>query len=146
MADHLLVRARSMVAAFPVAATLETMRPRTIEPVAGVPAFVLGVSLIRGAPLPVIDLGALFGSAEPRATRRFVTVASGGRVTALAVEAVLAVRALADADASALPPLLAGTQDGAVALLGTLDRELLAVIEAARLLEPALHERIVGDR
>jgi purine-binding chemotaxis protein CheW len=40
------------------------MRPLPIKPIAGTPGFVRGVSIIRGAPTPVIDLKALLDNSE----------------------------------------------------------------------------------
>jgi chemotaxis signal transduction protein len=40
------------------------MRPLRIEPVGGTPGFVRGVSMIRGAPTPVVDLKALLENSE----------------------------------------------------------------------------------
>ena len=62
------------------------MRPLPIRAV-GVPQHaVLGVAVIRGSTVPVVDVAAFFGecSAQPR---RFVTVRVADRVVALAVEA-----------------------------------------------------------
>jgi chemotaxis signal transduction protein len=45
--------------AFPLHLVAETLRPLPIEPVAGTPSFVRGMSVIRGKPTPVVDLKAL---------------------------------------------------------------------------------------
>jgi chemotaxis signal transduction protein len=52
----------------------------------------------------------------------------------LHVEAVLGIRTLEPAQLAALPPLWQGADAPAVTALATLDRELLLVLEAARLL------------
>ena len=52
----LIVMAGARACAIPLDYVAETMRPLPIEPVAGTPGFVRGVSVIRGAPTPVVDL------------------------------------------------------------------------------------------
>lgn len=120
----------------PLGSVIETMRPLAIEPIAGAPAFVMGLSIIRGAPVPVIDLGGLLGGASaggsPAAPGRLVTLRVDGRCVALAVEAVLGVRAL-PASLEEPPPLLREAADDAIESIGVLDAELLLVLRAAQL-------------
>jgi purine-binding chemotaxis protein CheW len=59
----LLCRVRERLCALPLAHVVETMRPLPIEPLGGMPGFVQGIAIIRGAPVPVVDAGALLGSA-----------------------------------------------------------------------------------
>ena len=70
----LLVRIGVLTAALPVTDLVETCRPLPIEAVPGAPSFVLGLSIIRAAPVPVLDLGQLLGNPGPNAIARFVTV------------------------------------------------------------------------
>jgi purine-binding chemotaxis protein CheW len=118
--------------AVPLGLVRETMRPLPIEPLAGVPPFVRGLSIIRGVPTPVIDLGGLLGAPAERA-QRFVTVQAGERQVALVVDSVLGVRSLASAAFGALPPLLQGAPAEAIEAVGTLDAQLLLVLRASRL-------------
>lgn len=127
-----LVRAGPRVCALPVASVVETMRPRPIAPLAGVPPFVAGVAVVRGEPVPVVHLGAFLGDAAPGAPARFVTVRAGPRLAALAVDAVIGVAALPARDAAALP-LLADACAGAVEALRARDDGLLVVLRTARL-------------
>lgn len=133
----LTMRAGPWLCAVPIAHTAEVMRPLPIEALAGAPAFVLGLAVVRGQPTPVIDLAALLGggaAAPAAAASRFVTLRTGTRGVALQVEAVLAICALDRAQLEALPPLWHGADVSVVAMLGMLDRELLVVLETARLL------------
>jgi len=129
----LLVRARARSCALPLARVLETMRPLAIERVPGAPRFVLGLSLIRGAPTPVVDLGAVLGDESARATTRLVTVRAGERSVALAVESVDGVRSLARAAFSELPALARPDAEGPLAAVAALDRELVLLLASARL-------------
>ncbi|HEV7559125.1 MAG TPA: chemotaxis protein CheW, partial [Kofleriaceae bacterium] len=114
--------------ALPIADVEETMRPLPIDAMAAMPAFVLGVSIIRGHATPVVDTAMLVGTTA-RDRSRFVTLRVGARRVALLVDAVVDVRVLPVGD---LPPLVATAE--AVASLGVLDRELLVVLDAARVI------------
>jgi len=105
------------------------MRPLAVEPISGVPSFVRGVSIIRGIPTPVVDLGAVLGSPSDR-TERFVTLRVGDKQVALSVDAVFGVR---DLDTiltiRELPPLLQRASKGVVETIGTLDDQVLMVLQ-----------------
>ena len=104
------------------------MRPLPIDALASMPAFVLGVSIIRGQATPVVDTAMLVGTTA-RGRSRFVTLRVGSRRVALVVDAVVDVRALPSGQ---LPPLVAAAD--AVSSLAVLDRELLVVLDAARVI------------
>jgi purine-binding chemotaxis protein CheW len=125
----LVVRVKSGVCAVPLMHVLETMRPLPIEPIAGVPPFVRGVSIIRGVLTPVVDLGAILGMPDGRA-ERFVTLRLGDRQVALSVGEVLSVRDLQASRIQELPPLLRRASPDVVATLSTLDKEVLTVLQA----------------
>jgi purine-binding chemotaxis protein CheW len=119
-----------MLCALPLRDVIETLRPLPIEPLAGAPSYVCGLSILRGAPVPVVDLGLLLGVEQLRATR-LVVLRAGARTVAAAVSEVLGVRTLAGD--GGLPPLLKEAGHGAIQTLGSLDRELLLVLEGARI-------------
>lgn len=118
----------------PLARVQETMRPLPIEPLRDALPFVLGLSIIRGAPTSVLDLGALLGREEhPERFLRFVTLDLGERSVALAVEAALEVVEVDDETFSSLPPLLTQAAGEAVRALCLVDDKLLLVLEATKL-------------
>lgn len=120
--------------ALPLRDISEVMRPLPIESVAGAPNFVPGVAIIRGAALPVVDLGMLLERRSQRAWGRFVTVKVGGaRSVALAVDEVVGVRSLEGSQLAALPPLLRAADGDLIEALGAADAQLLVVLRAARL-------------
>lgn len=127
----LLVRAAGRACGLPIASVGETMRPLPVRPVAGTASFVRGVAIVRGEPVPVLDLGELLAGTPERDATRFVVVRAGGRRAALAVTAVLGVARL-DGTPGALP-LVRDACGGALESLRALDGELLAVLGAARL-------------
>jgi purine-binding chemotaxis protein CheW len=62
-----------------------------------------------------------------------VTVKTGSRVVALAVDAVLGIRDVPTGSVDALPPLFQGIHLDVISAVGTLDSELLLVLRSARL-------------
>jgi purine-binding chemotaxis protein CheW len=131
----LVVTSGDHTCALPVHDVVETLRPLPVQAVVGMPAFVLGLSMVRGMPVPVVDLAALLEgrSARPGA-RRWLSVRVEARHVALAVDDVVGVRTLDDAAVRALPPLLRHAGDEGVVALGILDAQLLVLLGAARLL------------
>lgn len=138
----LLCRARTRLCAIPLEHLAETMRPLPLTTLAAGPPFVLGVSLIRGKAVPVVDLGALLGASEPSGARRFVTLKTGERRVALAVEGVVSLRELPAGSMGDLPPLLGEDAGGAAAAIGALDGELLVVLRTARLVPEAVWQAL----
>jgi purine-binding chemotaxis protein CheW len=130
----LVVTASSRTFAIPIAHVVETMRPLPIERMAGVPAFLLGVSVIRGAPVPVVDLEAVVGGGLTDAISRFVSLKLGERRVAVAVGAVIGVRELDAASVDKMPPLLRDARAEVIEAIGVLDARLLLVLRASRLL------------
>lgn len=141
-----LVRAGSCLCAIPTSSVIETMRVLPIQPVEGAPAFVRGVAVIRGAPLPVVDLGAMLGVGGGGDGGRLVTIrVDPGRALALLVDAVVGVEALDESRLEAPPPLLAGAFADRVEALGALDGRALAVLGAARILPEEAWRALGGD-
>ncbi|MDB5581688.1 MAG: chemotaxis protein CheW [Bradyrhizobium sp.] len=133
-------RARTRLCALPSIHVQETMRVLPTQLLAAAPDFVIGVALIRGMAVPVVDAGALLGETDEPSATRFISLRIGDRSIALAVEAVLGVQELASSELQQLPPLLRDTSSEVMSALGTLDAELLSVLKLARTLtEPILH-------
>jgi len=142
----LLVRVATHTCALNLAHVVEIMRPLPIEPVAGAPEMVRGLSAIRGNPVPVVALGALF-NAGSGGSSRFVVVRTGKKQVALAVDAVLGICELAPSACQAMPPLLRDAAMGAMDAIAALDSELYFVLNTARIVpderwqSPAVQER-----
>ena len=103
------------------------MRPLPIAPLGGAADFIAGAAVVRGVPTPVLDTRVLLGMRAAGPAGRFVTVRSGARTVALAVDAVEGVRDLPEGLARSTA-LLSGVAAEAVEALGTLDAELLIVL------------------
>ena len=106
------------------------MRPLPIEAWSEAPDTVRGLCVIRGAPVPVVDLGTLFGALSNSLSTRFVAIRVGERRVALAVEAVLGIREFAPAVRTQMPPLLSDACTELVEAVGALDSELFMVLKA----------------
>jgi len=134
----LLARVGSRTCAVPVELISETMRPLPIEPLAGMPSFVLGLSVVRGAPVPVIDAARMLGIADAAPPGRFVSLRIGARVAVLAVSAVLGVRTITRDSLESLPPLVGEASADFVEAIGTLDSGLLLILRTGRIVPPSV--------
>jgi purine-binding chemotaxis protein CheW len=125
----------ALACALPVRDVIETMRPLPVEPLRSAPDFVLGVTMVRGAPVPVVHLGRLLrGDDTP--PQRFISLRVAERCVVLAVDACLGVRPLQPQVFQELPPLLSAAAD--VKAVTQLDAQLCLVLDAARLLPEAV--------
>lgn len=130
----LLCRVGALVCAIPLENVAEVMRPLSLESVGKMPEFVAGVSVIRGAAVPVVDLAKLLGDARQTRKARLVLVKMAGRSVALALDAVIGIRALQAELTKELPPLLRDASADVIASVGSLDARLLVVLSSTRLL------------
>jgi purine-binding chemotaxis protein CheW len=112
-----------------LAHVIETMRELPIEPLAGVPLFVRGVSIIRGIATPVVDSGVLLAEIRCSA-ERFVTFRAGEKQVALAVDAILGVREIEFSSIPEVPPLLRRAPRDLIEKMSTLDGQFLAVLRS----------------
>jgi purine-binding chemotaxis protein CheW len=106
---------------------------------------VLGLCVVRGSPVPVVDTGLLVSD---QATRRgrLVAIRAGNRTIALAVEAVLGIRTIAEEALSRLPPLLRDAATETVTAIGMVDAELLFVLRTGRIVPDDLLDRLDVER
>lgn len=142
--EVLLCRAGVHLCALPLEAVSETMRRLAVRSIAASPDFVEGLTVVRGEPMPVVNLARLLGGAESEAAPRFVHVLSGSRPVALGVDEIVGVRRI-DLDAAAeLPSLIGRARSQSIEALTTLDRELLLVLSSARLLPEATWDALVA--
>ena len=112
----------------------ETMRPLPVDPIRGTPPFVIGLSTIRGAAVPVLDAGLLlFDVPCAREAARFVTLDVEGRRVALAVTSVVGVRRLPIESTSMLPPLLDAGPQAHIEAVARLDAALHLLLRTAHL-------------
>ena len=94
------------------------------------PAGVAVVSF-EAAPLPVVLVSRLFGDVAKNPERLIIVRAGPSRV-GLAVDTVVGVRALSGEMLQRLPLLMRDASHNAVEDIGTLDGELMVVLQAGR--------------
>ncbi len=133
----LLLRSGTRHVAIPIEAAAETFRPLPVEAVAGAPAFVLGLAVVRGAPVPVVDVAALLGVRNSAPAGRFVRVRAGTRTLVLAAESVTGVRSVPGSALLSMPRLSEGAAADAVDAIGALDEEILVLLRTARIVDDA---------
>jgi purine-binding chemotaxis protein CheW len=143
---YVVVSVGSYTCAIPLEYVVETMRPLPVEPIVDAPTFVRGLTVVRGVPVPVVDLAMGMGLAPSSATSRFVVLAVNGRNVALAVDEVVGLRRVASVRVDEMPPLLRHACGEVVAALGVLDAELLFVLEASRMLPEGDGALVSDDR
>ena len=130
--------------ALPLTHVREIMRALPVDPVPAMPDFLLGLALIRGAPVPVLDCARLVGRARSPGVARFVTLTLGQRQLALAVDGVLGVRQLSAATLAEVVPLLDSSDAGLVQSIATHDAELLLVLRTGRMVPDTLWEGLAA--
>lgn len=141
----LLVRAGEQLYALPLEHVEETMRPLAVRRLAGVPPFVRGLAVVRGVPVPVVDLTSVVGRNEPSSqVMRFVALKLADRRVALAVDEVFGVRQIDRTQLSHVPPLLSAAGEHVVRAIGTLDAELLMVLRSGKLIPEDVWTAIVA--
>ncbi len=143
-ASWLLCRTGGITCALPIENVSEIMRPLPIEQIAGAPEYILGLSVIRGAPVPVADLGAIVSGRKTRPARLIAARAATGKI-ALAVQAVTGVATIGLDACRDLPPLLRDAATDTIAAIGAGDSGLIMFLQTARLLPDELIERRDAD-
>ena len=111
-----------------------------LEILAGAPACVRGMSIIRGLPLPVIDAGLLL-SADETPTERLISLRTADRRFALLVGSVIGVRYFSPEALGEPPPLLRHVAADAISAIGLLESELVIFLGTAIVVPEALFER-----
>jgi len=124
---------------------VETMRPLPLEPLASAPVFVSGLAIVRGEPIPVLDLRRLLGSTTaPESARRMVILRLDARRAGLLVDGVQGVRPIGTNTLRTLPPLLGDASAEIVSQMGRLDEKLLLVLESGRLVPDSVWTALDG--
>ena len=116
------------------------MRPLPLEPVPlrqgqQAPAFVLGLAMIRGETMPVVDVAMLLSGVPTPAIERFVALRLRERRVALAVTQVLGTRSIERHLLGQTAPLPAWANPGVEEGFGPIDTALFAMLNSARLLD-----------
>jgi len=107
------------------------------------PSFVRGVINLRGAIVPVVDLGLMFGFAEPLPTEKASAIVLNvdRRLVGLVVSSVSDVLALADEEILPAPELGDRAIGAAIAGIGTRGDESVMLLDVDHLMRRVREER-----
>ena len=143
----LVFRAGSLLCALRLDDVLETMRPLPTRPLAGTPAFVSGICVMRGVPTPVVDVARLLGG-EQAEVSRYVAVRTERGPVAFATGQVLGIRTVVGGDvATGHTALLsgAGASSPLVAGIATIGAEPLLLLQSMRVLPDEVWAQAAGQ-
>lgn len=129
---------------FRIAAIQEIITPGRLTRLPDVPAYVLGVSNLRGAIIPVIDLRQLFGL-PPRdvdASTRTIVAVVGERIVGCMVDAVSHVIRLPADQVTSSAESMAATGPGYVSGFARIGEGLAIVLDVETLLDPESLEAV----
>jgi purine-binding chemotaxis protein CheW len=127
----LVFRAGPLQCALRLDEVVETMRPLETQALAGTPPFVVGISVLRGVPTPVIEVARLL-SGEAAAIERYVAVRTDRGVVALATGTILGIQAVRVEAGSGHPALLGAGEDRLVEGVATIGAEPLLLLRSMR--------------
>ena len=119
---------------------VKEIRPWTLAtPLPHSPPYILGVINLRGAVLPVVDLGMRLGiDVEPPTDRNVIVIVwIRKQLFGLLVDGVCDILAVTDANFQAAPSVAGGSADGAIAALVSEGERLLSFIALEQLLTPS---------
>jgi chemotaxis signal transduction protein len=125
---HARLRAGGEDYALPIEEVLEVVAFGAMEPMPGAPAGTLGLTAVKGQPLPVFDLAAVLGLQGDGGPGQIVVAEDRGRRIGFAVEQVLDVVELPEARTEGASGRLRGSVLVDGRLVGVLD--LAAVVAA----------------
>ena len=127
----LVFRAGSLLCALPLDEVIETMRVLDTRPLAGTPAYVRGITILRGAPAPVIDIARLLTGADAE-TSRYVAVRASRGPVACATGEVLGIQEVVAMPPEGAAALVTGTSRLLIAGVGTIGTEPLLLLRSIR--------------
>ncbi|MBD8526773.1 chemotaxis protein CheW [Pseudomarimonas arenosa] len=137
----LTLQAAGRPCAVPLDAVIEVLRPLPIDALTDVPAYLLGLSVLRGQPVAVLDLPRLLGQ-PGEAIGRWLHLRVGPRRLALAVPSVGRVEHLDQLDWQPLPALFEGDAARVVQQVAQRDQQLYVQLNVMRLLPDSLWRRL----
>lgn len=140
--QSLVFRADTHLAAIGLEHVTEVLRPLPVEGLAGVPPYVRGICVLRGRPVPVVDIGLLLGGERVAGdvhAARFVGVRTGPQTAVLAVDTVVGIR---DVPMERLHDLSSVTGSVACTAVGAIGREPLLLLETGRVIPDSVWDAL----
>jgi purine-binding chemotaxis protein CheW len=140
-AKYLLVSVGTRTCAFPLGDVSETMRTLRTVPLPGAPAFIAGVTTVRGDLTVVVNAHALLAE-EGSEAHRMVILKAGPRRFALAVSEVAGIVELDDDGGAQLAPLLPTLTSDYVDRLLKLESSFATVLKGARIVPESVWQSL----
>src|SRR5690349_8097173 len=128
----LVFRAGPLLCALRLDEVIETMRPLITHPLAGTPAFVTGICIMRGIPTLVIDVARLLGGAGAEVSR-FIAVRTERGPVAFATGDIHGVRQVSAAITGRHEALLGDAPARLIGAMGTVDSVPVLLLQSMRL-------------
>jgi len=139
----LLFRMQTVVCAMPISHVSEILRPLPYETFKDLPPFISGVSVIRGTPLPVLNLNYLLGHEEKNShMQRFIIIRNEDTHLACLVDEVIGIENIEAKTITEAPPLLRNTHADLISAMGVLDQKFLLVLQTLIDLPQEFRERL----
>ena len=135
----LVFQAGPLYCAFPLEDVVETMRPLPTRPLAGTPPYVCGLTILRGAPAPVVDVTRLLTGVDGEIVR-YVAVLAGRGPVACATGTVLGVRRIKVEPPEGPAALFTGASKALIAAVGTVGTSPLLLLRSMSAVPDAVWE------
>ena len=141
----LVFRAGGLLAALRLEDVVETMRPLVVRPLAGTQPFVLGLTILRGRPAPVVDVALLLSGATAPATRYISAHTPRGPV-ALATGDVVGIRDAGGTDTLQQNTAMLGPAPARlVSAIGSLDDEPMFLLQSLAVVPDEVWAAVSGQ-
>ena len=127
----LVFKAGPLYCALPLEEVVETMRPLQTRPLAGTPPYVRGLTILRGAPAPVIDVTLLITGAAGEIDR-YIAVRAGRGPIACATGVVLGVRQIEVEPPEGPAAIFTGVSKALIAGVGSIGTDPLLLLRGIR--------------
>ncbi|MFC7531056.1 chemotaxis protein CheW [Actinoplanes sp. GCM10030250] len=125
----LVFRAGPLFCALPLDEVVETMRPLETRLLAGTPPYVRGLTILRGAPAPVIDVTRLLTGRDGEIDR-YVAVRAGRGLVACGTGPVLGVQQIHVEPPDGPAALFTGVSKALIAAVGTFGTDPLLLLHS----------------
>jgi purine-binding chemotaxis protein CheW len=140
----LVFRAGPLFCALPLDEVAETMRPLPTRPLAGTPPYVRGLTILRGAPAPVIDVTRLLTGMAGE-TVRYLAVRAGRGPVACATGPVLGVRRVEVEPPDGPAVRFTGVARALIAGVGTVGTDPLLLLRGIHAVPDEVWEAATGS-
>ncbi len=127
----LVFQAGPLYCALPLDEVVETLRPLDTRPLAGTPPSVRGLTILRGAPAPVIDVTRLLTGTSGE-IERYIAVRAGRGPIACATGPVLGVREIEVQPPEGPAAIFTGVSKALIAGVGSIGSDPLLLLRGIR--------------